>query len=278
MNKWRTVLVVPAALVLAACAGLSLENAYQSPTFDHQQTRLTGLTWNSLQGRSTVELHNPNPFGLPVSKLQAGLWLEGEHWLDLETPRLDGLAGDAATVLAFDWEMSVPGLIERARAAYEAGAADLELRLVSTFDVPVLGERQVNWRHGFTQPVPKTPSVRMAGWELESLSLSQITLNLDLQLSNPNRFSLATGPWSLKATASERELSGVNLDPLSIPAGETRQHRTRLTLSTGQLGPALLHALRSGNWPESLSMEWRGQVSSPELGLDLPPLEGRVAF
>lgn len=275
---WRTLVLIPLVATLAGCAGLAIEDIYEPPTFSHDRTRLTGLDWSSLTGRSTVELHNPNPVSLPISRFEAELWLDGEPWIDLGAPQLDGLAAEASTRLDFDWDLSVSGLAERARAAYDAGEAVLELRLNPTLEVPVLGARQVDWQHSFTVPVPKAPRVRLVDWQVESLSLSEITVALDLEIDNPNRFNLSAGPWDLAVVAGDRRITSLNLDAIGLSAGEQHMQRSRVTLGFGALGPNLLTSLRSGQWPRDLSLDWQGRMSSPELGLELPSLEGRLSM
>lgn len=278
MNISRSLLLLVLTGLLTACAGLSVEDVYQSPSFSHQDTQLTGMTWTTLSGRSRVELDNPNPFGVPISKLAAELWLDGEPWLNLGAPQLNGLAANASTELDFDWRITIPGLMERARDAYRSGAADLELRLVSTLDVPVIGSRQLDWQHAFTVPVPRAPSVRLADWRVEDLSLSNITLSLDLQITNPNRFELAAGPWTIQANASGRQVSTLSLGQVSLPADNSQTHRTKVTLDFADLGPSLINTLRSRQWPSNMTLDWRGDMASPDLGLDLPALEGEVSL
>ncbi len=270
-------LLLPFLWLLTSCAGLSVQDAYQQPSFAHESTRLTGVTWTGLTGRSTVTLSNPNAYRLPISGFDAALWLDGEPWLDLDTPAMSGIAARGSTTLSFDWNLVAEGLLRRAREAYEAGEAKLELRLNPTLDVPVLGPRQVDWSHAFTVPVPKLPTVQLADWEVENISFSELTVRLDLLIDNPNRFGLAAGPLDLGITSGGRRLSGMTLDAISLGEREKRVTTTRATLSFGDLGLSLVNSLRTGQWPDNLSLNWDSPVSSPDLGLDLPAITGRLS-
>jgi len=277
MSPRQLLFLFPVTWLLTSCANFGVQDVYQEPSFDHQNTRLTGLTWTGVTGRSTVTMNNPNAFRLPVSGFDAALFLDGEPWVDLETPAMSGIAARGSTTLTFDWDLVAEGLLRRAKEAYEAGEAELELRLNPTLEVPVLGPRQVDWAHSFTVPVPKLPTMRLADWAVEDVSLSSLTVRLDLLIDNPNRFGLAAGPMQVGIDGGAGRLAGMTLDPLSLNGGEKRVKTTRATLSFGDLGLSLVNALRTGQWPQDLALNWQSPLSSPDLGLDLPDISGRLS-
>lgn len=276
MSLRRLVLLLPVTWLLASCANFGVQDVYQEPQFSHESTRLTGLTWSGLTGRSTVTLTNPNAFRLPVSGFDAALWLGDEPWIDLQTPELSGIAARGSTTLTFDWDLVSEGLLRRAQAAYDAGQAELELRLNPTLEVPVLGPRQLDWSHSFTVPVPKLPTVRLADWAVEDVSLTSLTVRLDLLVDNPNRFGLSAGPTQLGIEGAGGRLAGLTLDAMSLDGGEKRVASTRATLSFGDLGLSLAEAMRTGRWPQDLSLNWQSPVSSPDLKLALPDISGQL--
>lgn len=269
---------VAAALGLSGCAGLGVEDVYRSPEFQHQSSQLTALSWQQLDGRSRVTITNPNAYSLPIQSLQAELWLDGQPWLQLDSPPISGLPAGRATSVDLDWSLAVSGLADRAAQAYEAGEVELTLHLAPTVDVPVMGSRRLQWEQSFSVPVPRLPKVQLADWRVESLSLSSLTLELDLLVDNPNRFGLATGPVELAVRQGSESVSAVSLSPLSMGSGEKRLQSTRLRLDYGDLGSSLVSALRGGAWPSDLELQWSAPVRSPDLGLDLPDFVGEVAL
>ncbi|MHA7881258.1 MAG: LEA type 2 family protein [Saccharospirillum sp.] len=265
-------------VILTGCAGFSVDDAFRQPTFDHQSTRLTGLTWTGLTGRSVIELKNPNPYGLPISQFKAQLWLADEPWIDLDSPQVSGLAANGSTAVDIGWSLAAAGLVQRISNAYQAGEAELELRLTPVFDVPVLGPRSFDFAHRFTVPIPQIPRVQLADWRVESVSFTELTLGLDLLIDNPNRFNLATSPIQLDINSGNQRLSRLGLGSLQLDSGESQRRSTEVTLSFADLGMSLVNALRTGAWPENLALDWQGGMSSPDLGLNLPALDGRVSL
>lgn len=271
-------LFLGAVLGLAGCAGLGVDDVYRAPTFSHQSSQLTALSWQQLNGRSRILINNPNAYSLPIRSLQAELWLEGEPWLQLDSPAINGLAAGSTTTLELDWSLAVSGLVERLGDAYDTGEAALTLHLSPVLAVPVLGDRPLQWQHDFVMPVPKLPQIRLADWRVDSVGLTSLTLELDLLLDNPNRFGLATGPLELNLTKGGSAVSGIRLAPLALAASAKQIQSTRLTLNYGDLGMTLARALNDGGWPADLGLSWRAPISSPDLGLDLPALAGEVVL
>ena len=265
-------------VILTGCAGFSVDDAFKQPTFDHQSTRLTGLTWTGLTGSSVIQLNNPNPYNLPIAEIKAQLWLADEPWIDLDSPQITGLSANGSTSVDIGWSLAAAGLVQRISNAYQAGEAELELRLTPTYDVPVLGPRSFDFAHRFTVPVPQVPKIQLADWRVESVSLTELTLGLDLLIDNPNRFNLATSPIQLDINSGNQRLSRLGLGQLQLDSRESRRQSTQVTLSFADLGLSLVNALRTGTWPENLSLDWQGGMSSPDLGLNLPALDGRVAL
>ncbi|MFG1496000.1 LEA type 2 family protein [Saccharospirillum sp. HFRX-1] len=272
---WLSVAVV---LSLAGCANLGVDEVYQSPTFQHQGSQLTALSWQQLDGRSRVIIDNPNAYSLPIQSLSAELWLNGEPWLQLDSPPISGLPAGRSTTVDLDWSLAVSGVFDRVANAYENGEVELTLHLSPTVNVPVLGSRQLQWQQAFAVPVPRLPKVQLADWRVDSINLTSVTLELDLLLDNPNRFGLSTGPVELAVRQGSTPMSAVSLSPVSMGAGEKRMQSTRLRLDYGDLGSTLISALRDGTWPSNLQLQWSAPVRSPDLGLDLPDFVGEVAL
>lgn len=272
-------LFVAAVLGLAGCAGLGVDDVYRAPTFQHQGSRLTALSWQQLDGRSNIIITNPNSYSLPVQSLRAELWLDGEPWLQLDSPPISGLAAGRSTPVQLDWSLAVPGLLDRATEAYDNGEVELTLQLSPTLNVPVLGSRQLQWEQAFVVPVPRLPRVQLADWRVASLSLTSLTLELDVLLDNPNRFDLSTGPVELALRRGSTPVSAVSLAPLAMGSGEKRLQSTQLRLDYGDLGSTLVNALSSGGaWPSNLELHWSAPLRSSDLGLDLPDFSGEVAL
>lgn len=261
-------------LVLSGCANLSLNDVYQSPTFDYQQTSIRAVSLDDLDGRSTVRIQNSNPYRLPISRLKTELWLDGEPWLSLSNVALSGLPANDSIVADLDWTLVYGQLMSRAVSVYEAGEANLTLRMSPTLEVPVLGPRTLNWSAEFRVPIPKLPRIRLTDWSVASVTLTEIRLSLGVEVDNPNVFSIVTQGLGLSMVQDGRQLASVGLADSRIASSAKSRQQVDLSLSLLDVGFSLANALKTGQWPQSLVMNWQGDWASPDLNAALPKLPG----
>lgn len=269
--------VLVLSLLLVGCANLSLNDVYRNPSFQYQSTRISDVSFQQLNGASTVSISNPNPYQLPISSMTAELWLEGSPWLDLSNQAVGGLSASSATTVTFDWAFVFDDLLRRAADVYAAGEANFVIKLAPTFEVPLLGAQTVSWSSDFTVPVPKLPTVSLKSWQLSSVSLTKVTLAMDVLVSNPNVFGVQTRGIKLDVgTSTSNSIAQLALADSNLAASGQSQQRVELSLSIIDAGLSVVSALKSGQWPDALAMNWQGDWRSPDLDFALPALSGRV--
>lgn len=266
--------VVP--FLFVGCANLSLNDVYQNPQFEYQATRISDVNFDSLAGVSSVKINNRNPYQLPISALNGQLWLEGKPWLNIDNAALSGLPAQSAVSVDLQWGLIFDELLTRAANVYQAGAAEFTLKLSPTVQVPVLGPQALNWESTFTVPVPKVPKVSLADWSVKKISFSQISLALSLAVENPNAFGINTQGWQLDVGDGANSLAQLNLKDAALASSATSLQEVELTLSLADVGLAMVSAIKAGQWPESLGLDWQGQWSSPDLGFALPDIAGKL--
>lgn len=268
--------IIALTMLLVGCANLSLTDVYQTPSFKYQSTRISDVSFSQLDGTSVVSIANPNPYQLPVSQLGAELWLEGSPWLALDNSAVSGLPASRSIDVEFNWALVFNQLLSRASEAYQAGEAELTVKLSPTVNVPVLGPQTLSWSSTFTVPVPKIPTVSVKSWSLSSVSLTQLSLDIDLEINNPNSFAVLTKNLKLDVGDGSRNFAQIGLSDSNIRAGGSSVQTVGLSLNLVDAGLSLFSALKAGRWPDSLAMDWQGNWSSPDLDFALPALSGLV--
>ncbi len=262
--------------LLVGCANLSLTDVYRNPTFEYQSTKIAGVSFDNLAGTSVVQIRNSNPYQLPISQLNAQLWLEGEPWLALDNDAISGLPASGSVNVSFQWDLIFDQLLTRAVNVYQAGEADFTLKLSPTFTVPVLGPQTLVWSSDFTVPIPKLPKVSLQGWRLTNVSFSKLTLALDVAVFNPNVFSIATQGIKMDVGKDGRALADLQLRDANLQANGSSTQTVEVSLSIVDVGLTVVNALKSGQWPDTLAMNWAGAWRSPDLDFALPALRGRI--
>jgi hypothetical protein len=259
-------------VLLTSCANLSFNDVYRSPTFKYQDTQIAALDWASLDGVSTIEITNSNRYALPVSQVAVEIWLEGSPWLTLDSTAIDTLPASSSVSVDFNWGFIYSDILLQAKGAYDRGEADFSLHVRPTLNVPVLGPQTLAWQADFALPIPKLPTVSLSSWSLENISFTSVTLNLGLNLLNPNKFSLDGNDLGLTVSNDGRDLTQIGVPDLTVPADSTSEIGTQVTMSLKDAGLTVFDGLRQRQWPDSLDIDWAGDLSSKELGVDLPSL------
>lgn len=277
MNRFLTVAYSVVFFVLiTGCANLSLNDVYSNPTFTYQSTAIDDVSFSKLTGSSSVIINNSNPYSIPVTALGADLFLEGEPWLALANDAISGLPASDSVAISFDWDLIYDQLLQRAAAVYESGQAEFTLRLTPTLAVPVVGERTLDWSSKFIVPIPKVPTVRLSDWSLSKVSLTSLEMLLDLEVTNPNAFSINTSDWAMGLDLRGKSIADFNLIDSTMSAGRKSTQQVAVSLSLLDAGTSVFSALRSGSWPSDFGLAWKGDWSSPELDFDLPSLVGNL--
>jgi LEA14-like dessication related protein len=274
--NFKGIFAIGVALIVSGCANLSLNDVYQNPTFKYQSTGISDVSFQSLTGTSSIQIENKNPYQLPISSLNAELWLEGQPWLALNNDAISGLPAQSAVIVNFQWDLIFDQLLNRASAVYQAGEAEFTLKMAPTLSVPVLGPQTVSWASTFTVPVPKLPKVSISDWSINKVSLTTISLGLALAVENPNVFAINTDGWRLDVGKGSQSLVNVALDDSTIGSSSTSIKNVEFNLSLVDVGFAVASALKSGQWPDSLAMDWQGKWDSPDLGFKLPDIAGKL--
>ena len=269
-------LAVVLSVFFVGCANLSLNDVYQTPTFQYDATKIADLSFSNVAGQSTVRISNANPYQLPISSLNAQLWLEGKPWLSLDNDAIGGLPANGSVTVNFQWDLIFDQLLTRAANVYQAGEAEFTLTLEPTVTVPVIGAQTLSWTSSFTVPVPKMPKLALKDWRLTNASFTSVALALDIEVTNPNVFSVVTKGLQFDVGKQGKSLAGLALTDASIPAAGTSVQTVELSLSILDVGLAVANSLKTGQWPAALSMNWQGDWLSPDLDFKLPALSGRL--
>jgi LEA14-like dessication related protein len=187
----RLGLLLASALLLSGCASLQrvAAGALDKPRLHFEEATVAAV---DLEG-TTVVLHfaleNPNDISFRVAGATWRLEVEAAEVADGELP--GGVTLPARTTAPFAvtvrlrWA-DVARLAEQARRqAQVAYRVDGAIRV----ETPI-GEVALPYQHEGRVPVPRLPALRLARASVEVNSLTDLTLDLTLDVENPNAFPL----------------------------------------------------------------------------------------
>jgi hypothetical protein len=159
-------LALVGATVLPACA--PFQNLLQPPTFDVAADRASeirllgpaaGRPLGGAQLRLWTHVHNPNTFGMTLTRLTGHLVLEGDHAAEIDLPLGLPLRAAADTIVPLDLSISfadLPGLANHIAGALTGQQIGYEVRGIIGVNAGPFGEPSfgpATWMAGEVQVV-----------------------------------------------------------------------------------------------------------------------------
>jgi LEA14-like dessication related protein len=281
----RTLLLITAlipSLFLLGCAtleqvGQALEG--QKPSASVQGLKMTGLDRNGVNLVFDVAVDNPNPVGISLAGLDYDLKLLGSSFLQGDQPMGMKLAANGNSQVQVPVRLGFQQLLNSYQQLKGAEKVGYELDLGMGFEVPLLGKVRVpvNYRGEF--PIPEMPTVSLRSLDVQQLTMSGAQLLLQLEVDNPNQFSLLLDKLNYNLKLNGYDVGG----GLVKKAANIRQDgrgtlSLPLSLDFAQAGMGLYSALLGKGVSYDLSGSMQASSSNPILESFRIPLDrqGRV--
>ncbi len=180
-------------LLLAGCAtleqvGQALEG--QKPTASVRGLRLTSLDMSGVDLTFDVQIDNPNPVGISLAGLDYDLKLLGSSFLQGDQPMGMKLTANGSSQVQVPVRLGFQQLVDSYRQLKGAKQVGYELDLGMGFEVPLLGRVRVPVSYQGEFPIPEMPGVTLRSLDVEQLTLTGAKLLLQLEVDNPNNFSV----------------------------------------------------------------------------------------
>ncbi len=269
-------------LLLAGCATLeqvsqALEG--QKPSAAVQGLKLTGLDMNGVNLVFDVAVDNPNPVGISLAALDYDLKLLGSSFLQGDQPMGMKLAANGSSQVQVPVRLGFQQLLNSYQQLKGAEKVGYELDLGMGFDVPLLGKVRVpvNYRGDF--PIPEMPAVSLRSLDVQQLTMSGASLLMQLEVDNPNSFSLLLNKLNYNLKLNGYDVGGGLMDKaVNIKQDGRGTVSLPVSLDFAQAGMGLYSALLGKGISYDLSGSMQASSSNPILEAFRIPLDkqGRV--
>jgi LEA14-like dessication related protein len=192
-RKTCLAVIAIAALVMLLNSCQSLRDVVEvmrKPEVRIASTELEALSFTGLTLRFDVEIRNPNPIGISLSGFDYELEIEGNPFVSGEVDEKVSVEARGRSVvplpveLGFDEVANTIGALEgKEEAAYRLSSG-------FTFDLPVLGRVRIPASTEGSFPILQVPRLAVRSLSVNRLTLYGSSLDLELELSNPNDFKI----------------------------------------------------------------------------------------
>ncbi|MCG7958847.1 MAG: LEA type 2 family protein [Candidatus Thiodiazotropha taylori] len=279
----QTILLLFMILLFQGCSSLQqaeqLMNGIQ-PTGEVKGVKLSGLDLRGIDLLFDVEVDNPNPVAISLDGLDYDLKLLNRSFLKGQQSMGMSLAADGKSQVKLPVRMEFERLLQHYSELSNRDDVPYQLDLGLGIDVPLLGRVRLPMSYQGRLPVPKLPDVRVSRIDVQRLSLQAIDLMLELEVENPNRFTLM-----LQRLDYQFKLNGIDVgqgaaaQSLNIDKQGKGRVRLPLSLDLQKAGGGLYSALMGGR---GLSYELSGRLDAtgdtPLIGDIKIPLDKQGKF
>jgi LEA14-like dessication related protein len=243
-----------AALLALSLSGCSFLRSLAAGGFDEPSLEYQSWSAESLDAEGvTIALQylvkNPNARGFKLSRAAWALELEGKPAAQGDMPAgLDVPAkGSAPFVLPvrLRWR-DIPDLVTLVATRRDVG---FKVSGTAALSSP-LGDVGIPFSKSGRVDVPRPPGISIRGVNLRELSLTSLSFDVDLQLTNGNRFPLPVGALAYGLRLGNEPLATGGERPLAaVPAGGTATVKIPVRLSLASAGSAIRRLVNGDSVP-----------------------------
>ncbi|MCU7929593.1 MAG: LEA type 2 family protein [Candidatus Thiodiazotropha sp. (ex Codakia rugifera)] len=162
----------------------------QKPTAKVTGVKVTSLDFNGVELAFDVNVTNPNPVGIDLAGLDYDLKLLGSSFVKGEQPMALSVAANGTSQVELPMRLGFRQLMSSYQKLQHASQAAYEIDLGLGFNIPVLGKMRVPVSYQGEFPIPKIPDIKVKSLDIQKLTLSNAKLLLQIEVENPNNFSL----------------------------------------------------------------------------------------
>ena len=275
MSRKPLPILVLIIFVVSGCATLEQVGQVldgQKPTAEVKGLRLTQLDFNGVDLAFDVQVDNPNPVGISLSGLDYDLKLLGSRFLTGEQPMGLQVAANGSSPVAVPVRLEFQQLMAAYQQLKHADKAGYQLDLGLGFDVPVLGDLRVPVSYSGELPIPKMPDLKVRSLDVQQLSMSGAKLLMQLEVDNPNAFSLFLNQLDYDLKLNGFQVGGGQITrPVDLQQEGQGVISLPLTLDFAQAGMGLYKALLGKGIQYDLNGSMSASGSNPILsGFSMP--------
>lgn len=255
----RLALVVLVALPLASCQTLLtlLSQAFQRPVATYREATLQSITLDDATVAATFDIQNPNAVALDVEGIAYEFALDGKKLFDGQLPGGLQLVPNGKSPLVVPVRVPFAAVPELLTTLATKAEAPYTVRATVSVRTPIgLMSLPVGWSGQL--PIPKLPSVTVAGAKVTGLSFTGARLTVSLAVENPNVFALPFDGVDGAVVIAGQQVAKVALASLApLAAKGTARVELPVDISFASAGLAVSSALAA----QTAEIAVRGEAS-----------------
>ena len=253
----KIAVLLTATLFLGGCSGMldSLRSTFEGPpTATIENVSISAVDLQSVTLEFDLEVMNPYTFALPLVGMDYALSTNAQRFLDGSMDLEGSIPAEGMRTISLPVRVDFAGLFDTVKDLRPGQVIPLESQLGLKVEVPGAGPLVLPLNQSGELPIPTPPRISIASFDWDSISLTEVTGSLLLDIANPNEFNLTLKSFDYDLSlAGHSVASGENPRSLWMSAEHETQVTIPLSFSPSSAGTALVGMLGSGTLDYSMA-------------------------
>lgn len=238
-------------LLLTSCAQmneLAKMADIKEPSVSIAETKLRELTFYGAEFLLKMDIDNPNPVSIKLAGFDYALNVDGKTLTSGKQDEGLKIGAKDRSQIQFPVAIKFSELMALAESIKDKNNVPISIDANAQVNLPVLGIRSIPVSYRHEMPVPKLPSIAIKNLSIDNVSLTNATVNVELEVDNPNAFGvdlrklnydLAVNgkQWAKSSSSDVGKITKKGKSTISIP----------VKLDFATMGMALYKTLTSSN-------------------------------
>jgi LEA14-like dessication related protein len=258
MHRFALLVLIASLVLLGGCESVQkLLADMDKPTASIKGVRFASLSLDQVGLVFDIEVDNPYAVAMPLTNIDYGL-ASGGAALASGQASLDGVVpARGSRVIAMPVNLAVAELLKAGSDMRPGKVLPYKADLGLSVDAPGVGPLKLPMSHSGEVPVPAVPRISLQSVDFQSLTLSEASAVLKVDIENTNEF-----PIDLNALGYALSLGGTPIttstvaEPTSFQPGQQRGIEIPIRFQPSSLGVAAFNMLRGND----ASFELKGDL------------------
>lgn len=253
-KKWLIALAIVALLAVALWlwwraphSSIKREAQQLKPELNIASLNITDIDEDKISATSKIILRNNLPVEVKTNRLDYVIYIDSAKVIEdsYSKPITIRSSGTAAISLPMEIMFKKMTAVLKRFENKNIDSADYSMRATFQVDVPIAGERNFTMNFSKRLPALRLLKAKMGDIDIGKLGLKESSLDMTLNVQNPNAFpvKMKEGKYKLTIDNDENVMEGVMQEVVNIPANGTApvsMHVDMKTMKIPKLGWKML--------------------------------------
>lgn len=265
----KLALVLGLTIIIAGCQTLQdLGSAISKPSLSITDVHVTDFAFDEIELTYNVQVNNPNPVAVQMLSYDYDFDINENNFIEGNQQKQLRIEASGESTFQIPMRLNFLELYNLFNSLRDQNKADYTLAANLDFDLPVLGKTTLPVEKSGSLPMLKLPDINVSSLNVEDVNLSEANLVLNLNVENPNGFSLLVNALSYNLDVNGKNwVEGSNQKSLSVNQNGSTQIAIPISLNIREIGSSVIQLINNNN---EVNFELNGDL---DLGANHPLFE-----